>query len=170
MNKIEKLTQTVKEFFEKKGIHYGYCEETIDQMLRSINFYALFQTICQQADTIHTYVCDGEMPVTLKYRSAELLSRKAVRVYCNDDYHIDDGVLAMTHFLELWLLDDMTMAVTSCFRTVFGEEEYFTEYREYKGTDWPDTEICMDLDDLWESITGMYPDVFDPDDVIIYEP
>ena len=37
MNKIEKLTQAITDFFAEKGQHYGYDDETIKEMLRTIH-------------------------------------------------------------------------------------------------------------------------------------
>ena len=34
MNKIEKLTQAITDFFAEKGQHYGYDDETIKEMKR----------------------------------------------------------------------------------------------------------------------------------------
>ena len=41
----------------------------------------------------------------------------------------------------------MTLAVTSCFQVDYddGDGDYTTEYREYKGSQWPSTEATPDL-------------------------
>ena len=78
-------------------------------------------------------------------------------------------ILSATRYLELWVKDDMTLAVVSCFRTVFDDEEYITEYREIKKDGWPVTDPVLDIEELFCGIQNMYPDEFDPDAVIVYE-
>lgn len=69
--------------------------------------------------------------------------------------------------MELWLTEDMAIAVTSCMMNDFGEGALFCEYREYKGDKWPDAEVCMDLDDLLEVIQAICSQ---DDEMYIYEP
>lgn len=71
----------------------------------------------------------------------------------------------------MWLLEDMTLAVTSCFQVDYdgGDGDYTTEYREYKGSQWPSTEAAPDLFDFLEHLTDLCPEDFDPEEDVIYE-
>ena len=49
------------------------------------------------------------------------------------------------------------------------EDSYVTDYRAFKGQEWPDAELCIDLEDLLEELTGMYPEFFEPDECVMFE-
>ena len=167
MNKIEKLTQAITDFFAEKGQHYGYDDETIKEMLRTIDFHALHRLIRREAVPVRSFIVGGEMPDILRYRGSDLLPYKAICIYSNEDFVAECHCLEQEHRLELWLMEDMTIAVTSCMMTEFGGGAYFCEYREYKGDKWPDTEVCMDVDDLLECIQSICAQ---DDEMYIYEP
>ena len=167
MNKIEKLTQAITDFFTEKGRHYGYDDETIKEMLHTIDFHALHRFIRREGVTVRTYMVGGEMPDILRYRGSDLLPNKAICIYSNEDFVAECHCLEQEHRLELWLTEDMAIAVTSCMMSEFGGGAYFCEYREHKGDKWPDTEVCMDLDDLLEAILTICAG---DDELHIYEP
>ena len=167
MNKIDKLTQAITDFFTEKGQHYGYDDETIKEMLRTIDFHALHRLIRREAVPVRSFIVGGEMPDILRYRGSDLLPYKAICIYSNEDFVAECHCLEQEHRLELWLMEDMTIAVTSCMMTEFGSGAYFCEYREHKGDKWPDTEVCMDVDDLLECIQSICAQ---DDEMYIYEP
>ena len=167
MNKIEKLTQAITDFFAEKGQHYGYDDETIKEMLRTIDFHALHRFIRREAVTVRAYMMGGDMPDILRYRGSDLLPHKAVCIYSNEDYFTEYHCLEQEHRLELWLTEDMTIAVISCMMCEFGEGAFFCEYWEHKGDKWPDTELCMDVDDLLQTIHSICSQ---DDELYIYEP
>ena len=170
MSKLTKLTEIITKIVNEKGYRNCYGPEEVEEVLSTVNFYALFHELSNRMYPVYSFLADGDMPSTLKYRGAKLFPGNAVRVYRSIDYHAADEVMEMTHSMELWILEDMTLTVTSCFRTVFGDEEYYTEYREFKGTEWPDDEADFDIEDFCDYLTCMYPDGFDPDETIIHEP
>ena len=47
--------------------------------------------------------------------------------------------------------------------------DYTTEYREYKGSQWPSTEAAPDLFDFLEHLADLCPEDFDPEEDVIYE-
>ncbi len=57
--------------------------------------------------------------------------------------------------MELWLLEDMGFAVVAKFSVNARAGEYVTEYRVYKGGDWTDSEISLDLEDLVAELAAM---------------
>ena len=62
------------------------------------------------------------------------------------------GAVFAARSMELWLLEDMGFAVVAKFSVNAGEGEYVTEYRVYKGSDWADSEISLDLRTWWPSL------------------
>lgn len=167
MNKIEKLTQTITDFFTEKGHHYGYDDEAIKEMLRTIDIHALHRLIRREAVTVRTFIVSGDHPDILRYRGSDLLPQKAICIYSSTDFFTESCCVEQEHRLELWLTEDMTIAVASCMMNEFGDGMFVSEYREYKGDKWPDTEVCMDVDDLLETIHAICSQ---DDELYIYEP
>lgn len=167
MNKIEKLAQTIAAFFSEKGQHYGYDDETIKEMLCTIDIHALYRRIRREAVTVRTFIISGDHPDILRYRSSDLLPQNAICVYSSADFFTESHCMEQEHRLELWLTEDMTIAVTSCMMNEFGDGMFVSEYREYKGDRWPDTEVCMDVDDFLEAIHAICSQ---NDELYIYEP
>ena len=64
-------------------------------------------------------------------------------------------ILFAARSMELWLLEDMGFAVVAKFSVNAGEGEYVTEYRVYKGSDWADSEISLDLEDLVAELAAL---------------
>ena len=167
MNKIEKLTQAITDFFTEKGQHYGYDDESIKEMLRTIDFHALHRLIRREAVTVPTFIVSGDYPDLLHYQGSDLFPKGAICIYFNTDHFVESHCMEQEHRLELWLTEDMTVAITSCIMTDFGEGMFVSEYREYKGNKWPDTEVCMDVDDLLKTIHVICSQ---DDELCIYEP
>ena len=65
------------------------------------------------------------------------------------------GAVFAARSMELWLLEDMGFAVVAKFSVNAGEGEYVTEYRVYKGSDWADSEISLDLEDLVAELAAL---------------
>ena len=68
-------------------------------------------------------------------------------------------------------MEDMTLAVTSCFQVDYegSDGDYTTEYREYKGSQWPSTAAAPDLFDFLEHLVDLCLENFDPEEDVIYE-
>ena len=57
--------------------------------------------------------------------------------------------------MELWLLEDMGFAIVANFSLEAGNCEYVTEYRVYKGSDWTDSELDLDFEELVADLAKM---------------
>ena len=90
----------------------------------------------------------------MDYRSSELFKQRATLLYedVGDSYI---GAVFAARSMELWLLEDMGFAVVAKFSVNAGEGEYVTEYRVYKGSDWADSEISLDLEDLVAELAAL---------------
>lgn len=69
----------------------------------------------------------------------------------------------------------MTIAAASCFRVLNSAASYITEYREYKGDEWPAHLVPVNILELWQSLIDKYQDCGDEEldttlKAIIYEP
>ena len=119
---------------------------------------------------MYAFSTDGERSMTLKYRSRKLFDRNATLLWREPVLCADDTELASSRYLELWLLEDMSVAVVSCVQIVYGDgNDYITEYREYKGEEIPFSEPVPDLLDFVDRLESLCPDEYHPDEVVIYE-
>ena len=134
MSRVTELEKALTTLF-RKGTEVGYTETEIDEFLENIDYHALLQAVWNKAETVYAYRADGKNALSLDYRYI--------------------GAVFAAHSMELWLLEDMGFAVVAKFSVNAGEGEYVTEYRVYKGSDWADSEISLDLEDLVAELAAL---------------
>ena len=144
MSRVTELEKALTTLF-RKGTEVGYTETEIDEFLENIDYHALLQAVWNKAETVYAYRADGKNALSLDYRSAELFKQRATLL----------GAVFAARSMELWLLEDMGFAVVAKFSVNAGEGEYVTEYRVYKGSDWADSEISLDLEDLVAELAAL---------------
>ena len=153
MSRVTELEKALTTLF-RKGTEVGYTETEIDEFLENIDYHALLQAVWNKAETVYAYRADGKNALSLDYRSTELFKQRATLLYedVGDSYI---GAVFAARSMELWLLEDMGFAVVAKFSVNAGESEYVTEYRVYKGSDWADSEISLDLEDLVSELAAL---------------
>ena len=153
MSRVTELEKALTTLFHR-GTAAGYTETEIDEFLENIDYHALLQAVWNKAETVYAYRADGKNALSLDYRSAELFKQRATLLYedVGDSYI---GAVFAARSMELWLLEDMGFAVVAKFSVNAGEGEYVTEYRVYKGSDWADSEISLDLEDLVAELAAL---------------
>lgn len=153
MSRVTELEKALTTLF-RKGTEVGYTETEIDEFLENIDYHALLQAVWNKAETVYAYRADGKNALSLDYRSTELFKQRATLLYedVGDSYI---GAVFAAHSMELWLLEDMGFAVVAKFSVNAGEGEYVTEYRVYKGSNWADSEISLDLEDLVAELAAL---------------
>lgn len=149
MNNITNLEKSITQVFHR-AIDNGYTKEEIEELLDGIDFYALAQTVLHNFETVYEYTVDCTLPHSMNYRGLELFPR-AVLLYV-DAGDCMASFVCCARSLELWLLDDASLAVVSMFHTSAGHGEFATEYRVYKGDDWLECDMCIDMDDLADTL------------------
>lgn len=170
MTTIDKLIDSIANICIDLGLRGEYRPEEIADLVCDIEFVHLYDALRDLAEPVYAFSTDGERSMTLKYRSRKLFDRNATLLWREPVLCADDTELASSRYLELWLLEDMSVAVVSCVQIVYGDEfDYITEYREYKGKEIPFAEPVPDLLDFVDRLESLCPDEFHPDEVIIYE-
>ena len=132
----------------------GYTMQEAEEHLDKLDFSALLQAARNNARTVYAYTTQGTQEKSFNYRGPELFGQKATLLYEEDDQSTME-IAVTTRTLELWLLEDMGFAVVAKFSVNAGEGEYVTEYRVYKGSDWADSEISLDLEDLVAELAAL---------------
>ena len=133
MTTIDKLIDSIANICIDLGLRGEYSPEEIADLVCDIEFVHLYDALRDQAEPVYAFSTDGERPMTLKYRSRKLFDRNATLLWREPVLCADDTELASSRYLELWLLEDMSVAVVSCVQIVYGDAcDYITEYRERK--------------------------------------
>lgn len=131
----------------------GFTEEEAEDMLDEISFNHLVQAIRHNAETVYAFRCDTKCEIGKDYRGMELFDQRATFLYENIHDVLYDAAIIMRS-TELWLLENMSIAVVSCTTVMVGDEEVVAEYRVFKGYDWESCGI-EDLEDFAEDLKTM---------------
>ena len=171
MTNLETMLFTFAEICTDLAVRGGYTDAVAVTLTEDVNLKDLFHAIRDRAEPVFSFHADGLLCAALKYRSGKLFDRNATLLWREATHSEEDNELDTTRYLEMWLLEDMTLAVTSCFQVDYegSDGDYTTEYREYKGSQWPSTEAAPDLFDFLEHLADLCPEDFDPGEDVIYE-
>ena len=75
----------------------------------------------------------GRQERSFNYRGEDLFRQKATLLYEETD-QVTMEIVVATRTLELWLLEDMSLAVVSCVSVNYDHDGYITQYRTIKDT------------------------------------
>ena len=127
------------------------------ELLEDINFNALLQGLWNEVITVYEYNASGEVAGDFEYHGPALFPAGAIRLH-EDMTDCTNETVFCSRALELWLLPDMSFAVTSQFRVLLAGGRYETEYRTFKGRNWREAGMSIDFlqlaDDLEEMSRG----------------
>ena len=124
MNSIKKLKENVASFMTEIAVHYGIPKSEVVAALREINFYCLYQTLCREAIPVFTFRACGDKEGQQPFSGEKLFPCCAINLYRVSNYGAENEYLANVHFMEVWLREDLTLAVTSCFHVDNKMERY----------------------------------------------
>ena len=102
----------------------------MEDMLDNIDFEVLLQAVAHSAKTVYAYEACGVQDCSFNYRSAPLFPQKAVRLYEDIVKFVTEAVIC-ARTMEVWLLEDLTLAIVSNYSVLSGGE-FTTEYRTVK--------------------------------------
>ena len=167
----ETMLSTFAEICAELAARGSYTGAAVASLTEQVCWENLFHKIRDRAEPVYVFDANGLLPDALKYRGRKLFDSNATLLWREPTHSEEDEELNTTRSLEMWLLEDMTMAVTSCFQVDYdgGDGDYTTEYREYKGSQWPSTEVAPDLFDFLEHLADLCPEDFDSEEDVIYE-
>ena len=167
----ETMLSTFADICAELAVRGGYTGAAVASLTEQVCLENLFHEIRDRAEPVYAFDANGLLPDALKYRGHKLFDCNATLLWREPIHSEEDDELDTTRYLEMWLLEDMTLAVTSCFQVDYdgGDGDYTTEYREYKGSQWPSTEAAPDLFDFLEHLADLCPEDFDPEEDVIYE-
>lgn len=115
---IEKMIDSIAAVCIDLGLRGGYTPEEIADLVCDIEFAHMYDALRDRAETVYAYSTDGDRSMTLKYRSRKLFDREAMLLWREPVVCVDDTEVASSRYLELWLLEDMSVSVVSCVQIV----------------------------------------------------
>ena len=142
MDAYEALKETFDDLFQQAVEEGCYTEDEAAELVESLDIYSLLQE--------------------------DLFRQKATLLYEETD-QVTMEIVVATRTLELWLLEDMSLAVVSCVSVNYDHDGYITQYRTIKDTPVMDSELCLDLGELVEDLNGLCGPVYEQTQPV-YEP
>jgi len=150
LSKVKHFETVIRELF-RSGADIEHNAHELLGLLVGIDFEALLQALWRRRETVYAYITEGAGENSFSYRGPELFLVPAMLLYSDIDRIVSD-VAEHSVSDELWLLSDISLAVVSCVRTEIAGNASCAEYRAVKGTDWRETELCIDFPDLADGL------------------
>ena len=156
MDAYEALKETFDDLFQQAVEEGCYTEDEAAELVESLDIYSLLQVVRHNATTVYSYITQGRQERSFNYRGEDLFRQTM-------------EIVVATRTLELWLLEDMSLAVVSCVSVNYDHDGYITQYRTIKDTPVMDSELCLDLGELVEDLNGLCGPVYEHTQPV-YEP
>ena len=131
----------------------GYTEEEAEGLLDEVDYDALTQAIHHDAEIVYAFRTDTKCEIGRDYRGKALFDQRATLLY-EDVHEVLYDAAIVGRSTELWLLENMTVAVASCVTIMVGNEDVVAQYRVFKSWDWEDCGI-EDLEDFAADLKTM---------------
>ena len=157
-----------REMMRRLPAEYCYTEDEAAELVESLDIYSLLQVVRHNATTVYSYITQGRQERSFNYRGEDLFRQKASLLYEETD-QVTMEIVVATRTLELWLLEDMSLAVVSCVSVNYDHDGYITQYRTIKDTPVMDSELCLDLGELVKDLNGLCGPVYEHTQPV-YEP
>ena len=157
MNKIEKLRDTIEDFFRANAGDCYVTENQINHAIHQLQFPELYSSLCDLAQPVFCFTCICNAPASMQFFGNKLLPMSATLIWNSAGKTVERDDLTSVRFHEAWLMEDMTIAITSCFRLINPFNQSIVEYREYKGKKWPGIEAgALNVPALYEALREKY--------------
>lgn len=113
MNRKKRLREVLEDLFAS-GVDKEHDKDDMLSLLENVDFGALLRLFCYAADPIYEYWSEG-LGV---YQGHKLAGHDGICLYEVPISEAYDESSSFQHSLELWLLTDMSLIVTSCYRVI----------------------------------------------------
>lgn len=166
MNKKEQLKRLICALYRQDEPE-DYTDECMEDMLDNIDFEVLLQAVAHSAKTVYAYEACGVQDCSFNYRSAPLFPQKVVRLYEDIVKFVTEAVIC-ARTMEVWLLEDLTLAIVSNYSVLSGGE-FTTEYRTVKAWEFQKGLLCIEPDTLTEKLIELCAPFYSHYDQTYYE-
>ena len=112
----ETMLSTFAEICAELAVRDNYTGAAVMSLTEQVCWENLFHEICDRAEPVYAFDANGLLSAALKYRGRKLFDSNATLLWREPTHSEEDDELDTTRYLEMWMLEDMTLAVTSCFQ------------------------------------------------------
>lgn len=157
MYAVETLKKNITDLFSTLAFVFDEDEDDVIDFICDMDFPEIYQGIRKRALPIFRHATgafDQDQPM---YISEKLLPLEGTLI-CRDinrAYDIDENYTCR-RYLELWVLEDMSLRFISNFTTIYNDGTHYTEYRQDQGSDFPNEEYWLDLEDFFEALISFW--------------
>ena len=109
----ETMLSTFTEICAELAIRGGYTGAAVVSLTEQVCWENLFHEIRDRAEPVYAFDANGLLSAALKYCGRKLFDCNATLLWREPTHSEEDDGLDTTRYLEIWLLEDMTLAVTS---------------------------------------------------------
>ena len=153
MKKLDDLIVALEDLM-KTGVDQEHDADDMLALLEGLDYRDLRNVLIDEAAPLYAYtISDCYAP----YRAKLLTEFKAVRLYeevLSQDFSLEKDGPSYQQSRELWLLEDLSLLITSCYRaSVPGV--LLSEYRTVKGTSWKKAGMHIDFVDLADNLLNL---------------
>ncbi len=160
MYSVKSLEHTIRNLFRGGIGEHGYSDDEVTALLEGIDFQSLLQAVRHNAKTVYAYTTRGKHSKSFNYRGADLFGQRAALLYDSFDQNTAEAVVTARTY-ELWLLEDMSIAVTACVSVSYDGGAYETEYREIKDSGPWDCGLFLDAEALADKLDELCEPVWE---------
>lgn len=159
MNSIKKLKENVTSFLTEIANHYGLSMPLIEASLEGINFDSLYHSLYFKSMPVYSFRACGSIARQHPFIGGPLFPCHAIILYRHASFAVNEPNIGVYRFLEVWLREDLTFAITVCYHVDNKKEGYRTSYRIYQGAQWPFEEATFDFNAFFTSLFEVAPGI-----------
>ena len=165
---VEKIKGAIVALF-RSGANKYHDEDEQEELLDGIDFFALSQVLHHSSMTVYEFGAVDEEDIGFSYYGAELFPYGILLAQQEESTGTGvEGLVDARRSLELWLLDDMSLAVTVCYQTSTLGGRFVSEYRTLKTGDWRESGMDIDFLELADNLAERCEE-FEQREIPMYE-
>ena len=170
MYAVETLKKNITDLLSTLAFVFDEDEDAVIDFICDMDFPEIYNATRKRMLPIYRHATgsfDQEQPM---YISEKLLPQEGTLI-CRDInrcYDIDEN-FQCRRYLELWVLEDMSLRFISNFTTIYNNGTHYTEYRQDQGADFPNEEYWLDLEDVFEALIAFWKREAEDNPNIFYE-
>lgn len=145
------LQETIEGFF-MQGADAEHSEQEMLEKLDALNWSLLLHPIMENAAPLFEYAVSCQNGKAL-YKGLRISQENGYRLYSDFVPISEENGVILQRSMELWVMTDMTLLVTSCLRVTC--QNMVTEYRAVKGCDALISDFAVDYDEVATVLTTL---------------
>ena len=107
----ETMLSTFAEICAELAVRGSYTGAAVASLTEQVCWENLFHEIRDRAEPVYAFDTNGLLSDALKYRGQKLFDCNATLLWREPTHAEEDDELDTTRYLEMWLLEDMTLSL-----------------------------------------------------------